>query len=233
VDGPYALRRGGFELHRTREPTLGIGFREPFDTVLRRLDTSYIGDAWARVAQTLADIGLDPNTCQWGECHPGLLVTIDGSRREDSPIAGVGWLLTESDAGPLTHSYEFPSPWPDIDTVLARQDPPLLVLYDHYRAQRGARRGDERIQPSDTTTGLDLLLALMAEDPTDWRGRSTAGDGPWMRAANAIATSDPTALAGALIDAHRQYTPAGVKLCLEGFGTFLLQWTRHHWTPSD
>lgn len=66
---------------------------------------------------------------------------------------------------------------------------------------------------------------MMAEDVTDWRGRPTVDGSPWLRAANTIATGDATAFAGALTDAQEQYTPAGARLCLEGFGGFLLQST--------
>jgi hypothetical protein len=73
----------------------------------------------------------------------------------------------------------------------------------------------------------------MADDVTDWRGRSAPGAAPWMRAANAIAAFDPAALAGAITDMHASYTPAAVAVCLEGFSAFLLQWVTGQWCPLD
>lgn len=43
---------------------------------------------------------------------------------------------------------------------------------------------------------------MMAEDVTDWRSRPTVDGSPWLQAANAIASGDATAFAGALTDAH-------------------------------
>jgi len=231
MNGLYVLRRGRFELRRTGEPTLGIGFRESFDTVLRRLDVTYVADAWTNVAATLARFDIDPTVCHWGECHPGVLGAF-GDELEDSPLEGVGWVLSEGVASPGRLRDE-PLLWRELDTALAEHDPPLCLFSDYYRARRASLPGGQRIEPSDTTTGLELLLALLGDDVVPWRGRSRPGPDAWIRIANAIAASDETAFAAAVTDAQQHYTPAGMKLCLEGFGAFLLQWTRHGWTATD
>lgn len=200
--------------------------------VLRRLGTSYLEEAWAHTAVTLADFGFDLRRSHWGACHPGVSGRIDGTPCEDSPSAGVGWLLAETQSLP-TGAAGFPPPWPDLDAALGANEPSLCLLYDHYRAQRATLPGDVPIDPSDSTTGLELLLALMLDDVSDWRGRREQGVGAWMWMANAIASGREAAFTDAVLEAHRQYTEVGMRLCLEGFNAFLFQRVLDSWSPTD
>ncbi|MFN8019930.1 MAG: hypothetical protein U0Q03_00245 [Acidimicrobiales bacterium] len=230
---PLQGQHPGYRLYRSDrrwQPTLLICFADPIDQFLRRVSVDMIEQAWQVASKVVDGFGLDPQECRWGWAHSGVM----GAARTipvDSALDGFGWLLPDESLSRLgletLLDEEFWVRLREIDKTLVSCDPPLMLVYSHYRCYEWVGVDGVAISPADASTGHDLTFVTLLMEMSDWRPRGDVGDGPWADIARAMSVRDVAGFHCAVSAALREYSPTGAEIVLRGFGDFLFGWSSY------
>ena len=219
----------GFNSVRHGDPRLLVCFAGPFDAFLRRISVDMLDEAWRAAADVIVGLGLDPEGCRWAWAHPGVMHTTTDIP-VDSALDGFGWLLPDPALRRLGLDAADPGSWAHfetLDNLFAGCDPPLMLVYSHYRCYEWVDAHHAPLPASDAVIGLELTFATLLLEMSDWRPRPDGGVGPWADIAHAMWRRDLPAFHGAISAAMRQYSAVGAEIVVRGFSDFLLHWTAY------
>ena len=206
------------ELVALKEPTgfaAGIVLADDFHTILRRLSSSYLLEAWQAALVALEQFGLTQGPIWWTAMNPGETVHSPPLHAGYFPTDFIGW------SSSAFENLWVDRRWPLVDQALRASTPRLALL-----ANREAWTW--RIPPSDTALGLCVIEAMAVDDYTHWAPSlvlrdhvAQVNEEPWLQVAQAIARWDQDALDAACDGARDAYTPLAYRMMLAGFEIYV------------
>lgn len=214
----------------------GFILADPFGTQLRLLSEEYLREAWERLDPVLAQYQLHPPDLSWGWLHPGITRPNLVGMYPLAPSDYVGWISQD-----LARFWE-DSRYVAIDEQLQQYNhmPPMLRCASCYRSLKW------RIAPEEYHLALRMIEAMATEETSNWsppwilrdwaapvelHGSGTANE-PWLEMARAIQAQDQHHLDEAVRAAKSAYSPAGYRLVVHGFGSFISQLEFHLQLPD-
>jgi hypothetical protein len=171
----YVTRDGRFEYRRLAVPSpsaLVIRFHAPLDSILRRLDAAYLTSAWESARSILETHDIDSTGLWWGVGHEGLAYGVAHQHPPRPLMETIGWIGTAATLGEFAfddpNTLELLPRWMSIAHALETSDPPMCLMYDHYRAQRITRRGGAPIANDDVDAALEFMRVDCSDSPVEW-----------------------------------------------------------------
>lgn len=196
----------------------GFVLAQTFDELLRNLTAEYLQTAWENLSSVLTRHNLMPDDFTYGWLHPGVSNVPRLNDNEVigwSPCAFTGWVSLA-----LSELWRDEKPYKALDEDMAQQTPPLCVGC----TSRGIKW---RIEPDNFSSALRMMELLWTDEISDWVPEDILRWGAnreslWGQIAAAIEQRDQALLDGLMADARTQYSPAGYKIVLRGFATYIM-----------
>ena len=218
---PYVAE--GFEALEEPSITSGVSacgfvFAEPFDVLLRHLTAEHLQAAWENVSTVLRRHDLPSDDFSYGWLHPGHSnvprLNDNEAIRWGSPSAFTGWVSLA-----LSELWREEKRYKELDEDMAQQTP-LLCIGSTYRGVKW------RIETDNFSSALRAMELLWTEETTEWVPENVLEyeanrNSLWGQVAVAIQQRDQMLLDRLMADARAQYSPAGYKIVLRGFASYI------------
>lgn len=204
----------------------GFVFVEPFDVLLRQLRAEYLQAAWENLHAALTRHHLLPNDISYGWLHPGVGyvpgythtgsgLSVERNYYGPAPSDFTGWISCD-----LSELWREEQRYSALNDELLQTDSPLRCGYT-YRSVKW------RIRPDNYSAALRLLETFWTDDVVDWVPANIHEYGAnqnslWGHIAAAIELRNQSLLDSLMAEARAQYSPAGYKILVRGFASFIM-----------